>query len=117
MRFPLSSSWLTPRTPHTPAAAHAWRPRRSAWLVAAVVAVYQWRILRRQAPAHEPVAPVEAEATAEAGTTGEAGATADVGATALVEIRAADAATLDRALSILRSAGVEVAIRTAPGTL
>jgi len=62
--------------------------------VAALVAVYHWRVLLADARLGRPVAaaPVATEATA------------------LVEIHAADAESLSRALSALRASGVEVRV-------
>jgi hypothetical protein len=61
--------------------------------VTAIVAVYHWRILRVDATRAQ-AAPVEP---------------AGAGAEAVVQIRAVDAAALERALAVLRSTGVEVA--------
>jgi hypothetical protein len=64
-------------------------------VVAAGVAAYHWRILRADARRGQPAPPlVPAEPAA-----------------ALVEIRAADAAALGRALAALRATGVQVTVR------
>ena len=64
-------------------------------LVAGGVAAYHWRILRNDLRTAQPVV-VESE-----------GAHAQV----VVQLRAADAATLEHALSVLRANGVEVSVR------
>ena len=63
-------------------------------IVAAVVAVYHWRVLRADAKRTLPVSqPTVPEAQA------------------LVELRAVNAEALERALSALRSTGVQVIVR------
>jgi hypothetical protein len=70
--------------------------------VAALVAVYHWRVLRADARIAEPL---ELEVPA---------AVSPAPATALVEIHATDAESLARALSALRASGVEIRLMREP---
>jgi hypothetical protein len=70
--------------------------------VAALVAVYHWRVLRADARVAEPV---HVEAAGEVSPASE-----PAPATAVVEIRAADAESLGRALATLRDSGMEIRV-------
>jgi hypothetical protein len=76
--------------------------------IAAVVAIYHWRVLRADAHFGESVA-----ADGAAGELSERAAPEPErqAATAVVEIHAADAEDLSRALSALRATGVQVTVR------
>ncbi len=76
--------------------------------VAALVAVYHWRVLRADARVAEPL---ELEVPA---TVSPAPTPAPALATALVEIHATDAESLGRALSALRASGVEIRLMRDP---
>jgi uncharacterized protein DUF5671 len=77
--------------------------------VAAVVAVYHWRVLRADARLSESVA-IEVEAVAAEPVEPEPAA-----ASAVVEISAPDAESLSQALSALRATGVDVRILRSSG--
>ena len=62
-------------------------------LVAGAVAAYHWRVLRSDTHRSQPV-PLEAGAPAQV----------------VVQLRAADAETLEQALSILRARGIDVSV-------
>ena len=70
--------------------------------VAAVLAAYHWRVIRADAQAAQ-LQPTETVETIET-------AAPDATASAIVEIRAADAAGLSRAISALRSTGAQVTV-------
>src|SRR5207244_151424 len=89
-------------------------------VAATLVAVYHWRVLRSdtlrpRAPAEsaEEALPAEAVEALPAEAVETAEPVAPQPAEALVQIRAPDRATLERALDMLRAAGIEV-LSTAP---
>lgn len=86
--------------------------------VAGLVAVYHWRVLRadgrRAAPVTAEAVVTDLEPTELAASQPVVATPLGPSTTAVVEIAAADAAGLDRALSALRATGVEVRVVSMP---